>query len=79
MDPSRTTTRGREACHAARDAFFEACALAAPAGAPPPPPPCPDQRAPYEALCLPSWRTYWEERVKRGRPLLKVPAVPARD
>ena len=66
MDP-HTSNRGRDLCHSSRDEFFDACAPAAltPAGST-----CANLRATYESACLASWRLYWEERVKRGRPIL---------
>lgn len=67
MDP-HTTPTGRDACHATRDAFFAACAPLAAPGAPA----CAELRAAYEAACLPSWRAYWEDRLKRGRPILRL-------
>lgn len=83
MDP-HTTNVGREACHASRDSFL-ACveqylpaipsdatvqdaeklrkaALAAQQCAP--------QRAAYDSTCLPSWRSYWDDRFAKGRPIL---------
>jgi len=72
---AHTSTSGREACHAARDALFDACDPLSP---PPPGSACAPLRAAYEAACLASWRAYWEERVRRGRPILGRAAPPPR-
>jgi hypothetical protein len=71
---SHTSSRGRDECHSARDAFYDVCSplQVAAIGTR-----CGDLRAAYESACLASWRTYWEERVKRGRPILgrKLPVA----
>ncbi len=75
---SATTTQSRDACHSARDAFYASCSPAAssaasspaPAGSTQPKQSCAELRAAYEAHCLKSWVVYWDERVKRGRPIL---------
>ena len=63
----------RDACHAARDAFFSCVqdvapdtttrrdALAAPQ--------CASQRAALTAACRRSWVRYWDDRWTRGLPL----------
>lgn len=77
MADPHTTASGREACHGARDAYY-ACRerekepQPAPAAgtAPAEAVSCAELRKTYEANCLRSWVRYWDERVRRGLPLL---------
>ena len=79
MDP-HTSTQGRDACHAARDAFY-ACVDQQPLApdaasaeqarrAALEAPACAAPRAAFDAACLASWRSYWSDRYARGRPIL---------
>jgi len=80
-DSSSAATRDlRGQCYVARDAFYQ-CAAAAvasssaaassPAAAPAESTalPCASARKEYEATCPRAWVKYWDERVKRGKPL----------
>ena len=80
-DNSAAATRDlRGQCYVARDAFYQ-CAAAAvasssaaassPAAAPAESTalPCASARKKYEAACPRAWAKYWDERVKRGKPL----------
>lgn len=83
MDP-HTSNVGREACHAARDAYLACVEKHAPAApldatqeaaeqlrkAALAAPACAAPRGAYDAACLPSWRHYWDDRVIRGRPII---------
>ena len=70
-----TTAKDRDACWAARDAYFSCLdAAAAPTvGGPAPDAPlssdgaCATQRQAYERGCLSSWRRHWDERYRNGR------------
>jgi cytochrome c oxidase assembly factor 6 len=77
-----TTTADRELCWQARDAFFSCldAARAAPAPTAAPGAPagadagggaaCAALRDSYERGCLPSWRRYWDDRYRNGRPIV---------
>ena len=65
-----TSSRERDVCWAARDAFYDclekekASAPGGDGGA------CGSLRQAYERSCLASWRRYWDERHRNGRPIV---------
>lgn len=60
---SRVGKAAREQCYASRDAFFAECVDAVA----PNPEICAALRGTYEALCLPSWRSHFEQRRRYER------------
>lgn len=77
-EAERATSRSREACYEARDAYYAckdlvsqetATSVAAPASEQ-----CKDQAAAYQSQCLRSWRKYWDER-RANDLVLRKPAL----
>ena len=81
MDP-HTSTIGRESCWISRDAFY-ACvdkhvgdkALDSTSSVPnkhldEAKDTCAALRKEYDAKCMLSWRSYWDDRFSKGRPIL---------